>query len=87
MTGGKSLQCQMVRVRVSQCPTGVWLYHHGSDKCVRAMFFSIFEKPHNFFVTAQFFVDTVNKNNTKTIFISSPQELIRDNLFSLLQKL
>jgi hypothetical protein len=28
MTGGESLQCQMVRVGVSQCPSGGWPNHH-----------------------------------------------------------
>ncbi len=30
MTGGESLQCQMVLVVVSQCPTGGWPNHHGT---------------------------------------------------------
>ncbi len=31
MTWGESLQCQMVRVGVSQCPTGGWPNHQGTD--------------------------------------------------------
>ncbi len=30
MTWDESLQCQMVRVRVSQCPTGGWRNHQGT---------------------------------------------------------
>jgi hypothetical protein len=30
MTGGESLQCQIVPVAVSQCPTGGWPNHHGT---------------------------------------------------------
>jgi hypothetical protein len=36
MIWGKSLQCQMVRVGVSQCPTGGWRNHQGTKKAPRA---------------------------------------------------
>ncbi len=32
MTWGKSLQCQIVRVGMSQCPTGGWRNHQGTVK-------------------------------------------------------
>jgi hypothetical protein len=37
MTWGESLQCRMVRVRVSQCPTGEWRNHHGTGYARRAL--------------------------------------------------
>jgi hypothetical protein len=32
MTWGESLQCQMVRVGLSQCPTGGWIKRQGTGR-------------------------------------------------------
>jgi hypothetical protein len=35
MTWGESLQCRMVWVGVTQCPTGGWRNHQGTNKSIK----------------------------------------------------
>jgi hypothetical protein len=37
MTWGESLQCRIVRVGVSQCPTGGWRKHQGTQNLLTAV--------------------------------------------------
>jgi hypothetical protein len=68
MTWGESLQCRMVRIRVSQCPTGGWRNHQGTT--VLASCSDLWASPSELRVaTSVIFLATCNSNTISVISI------------------